>query len=393
MKKTRYLFCTILIALTLSCNKDEQSALILDDNNILFNFYSHDISEIEEISDGIYTTFASGNPNTLQGRLRQFTLDLNESNPQWRFKENWPVGVDRTDFWWHTQWMSQYDYDPSQQIEHTEVTATAPSLLNGNTVYFHVYNNPARVWAANNGKEPAMFAALYKATATGNYPNQEWNMEDIPIYYSDDTTFDRGGPRAVDANIWKDSYNQLYMTFGSWDPEDQNVIVIADMDESTGRIQGFDPQTPGYYPDGGLDAFHTVATFGEAAFSFHHHNYYYLFINLGACCSEINSTYNIVVGRSQNIYGPYIDKQNRSFLDTYNGNFPGSTVLSGLLGETKYIGPGHTGIKAINGKLCFSFHYYDGDNDGIPKLGTREIKFDEDGWPFIPSEEEFEFRD
>jgi len=126
-----------------------------------------------------------------------------------------------------------------------------------------------------------MFAALYRATATGEYPNQEWNMESIPVYYSDDTTFDRGGPRAVDANIWKDSDNQLYMTFGSWDPEDQNVIVISDMDESTGRIEGFDNETPGYYPEDGLDAFHTVATFGEAAFSFHYNDYYYLFIKLG----------------------------------------------------------------------------------------------------------------
>jgi arabinan endo-1,5-alpha-L-arabinosidase len=393
MKKTKFLFYAFLLAFAMSCNEDEPIDIITEEGNISFDFYSHDISEIEEISTGIYTAFASGNPNTLEGRLRQFTLDLNEANPQWRFQENWPVGVDRDDFWWHIQWMAQYDYDPNQQIEHTEVTATAPSLLDGNTVYFHVYNDPARVWASDNGKEPAMFTALYRATATGNYPNQEWNMESIPVYYSDDTTFERGGPRAVDANIWKDSDNQLYMTFGSWDPEDQNVIVIAEMDENTGRIEGFDAQTPGYYPEGGLNAFHTVATFGEAAFSFHYDSYYYLFINLGSCCSGINSTYNIVVGRSQNIYGPYIDKQNRSFLDTYEDSFPGTTVLSGLLGETKYIGPGHSGIKEINGKLCFSFHYYDAESDGTPRLGTREIIFDEDGWPFIPSEEEFKFKE
>jgi len=93
------------MAFAMSCNKDEPSDIVVAESDISFDFYSHDISEIEEISNGVYTAFSSGNPNTLQGRLRQFTLDLNESNPQWRFQENWPVGVDRTDFWWNTQWM------------------------------------------------------------------------------------------------------------------------------------------------------------------------------------------------------------------------------------------------------------------------------------------------
>ena len=52
-----------------------------------------------------------------------------------------------------------------------------------------------------------MFGGLYRANATGNYPNQEWNMEPIPIYYSNNITFERGGPRAIDNNIWKDTDN------------------------------------------------------------------------------------------------------------------------------------------------------------------------------------------
>ena len=409
-----FIISILIIVFIYSCSTEEEvlpdslnvqtpEPEIQEVEKISFNFAAHDVSNIAEISENIFTVFSSGNNTGQNGvqtpmkRLRYFTLNLNNENPKWELKGAWDEGAERDDFWWHTQWMEEYDYDSNVENEHNNIIAVAPSLLDANTVYFQLYNNPGRRWALSNGLEDAMFGALYRANATGNYPNQEWNMEPIPIYYSNNITFDRGGPRAIDNNIWKDTDNQLYMTFGSWDPADQNVIVIADMDENTGRIEGFDQQTPGFYEEGGLDAFHTVATFGEGAFSYHKDDYYYLFLSLGGCCIGLDSTYYTVVGRSENIYGPYLDKEGRSFSDTYPRDvaspiaLPGTTLMSGLLGETKYIGPGHPGIKEINGRLCFSFHYYDGEDNGVPKMGTRELKFDDSGWPYIVSEEEFNF--
>ena len=60
-----------------------------------------------------------------------------------------------------TQWMEEYDYDSNVEIEHAKIVAIAPSLLVGNTVYFHLYNNPVRRWAVCNNLEDAMFAGLY----------------------------------------------------------------------------------------------------------------------------------------------------------------------------------------------------------------------------------------
>ena len=38
-------------------------------------------------------------------------------------------------------------------------------------------------------------------------------------------------------------------------------------------------------------------------------NYYYLFASIGSCCEGLKSTYTTVVGRSDNLFGPYTDKQ------------------------------------------------------------------------------------
>ncbi|MEM1056939.1 MAG: family 43 glycosylhydrolase [Bacteroidota bacterium] len=355
---------------------------------------AHDPSSLQEVAPGVYSLFASSHPD-FGGRLRQFVLDTHVAEPSWRLVEHWPTRTPQMNMEWHVAWMEQFGYDSATQIEHTELAAVAPTLTGSSTLYFHLYNPPARAWAAENGEEPAMFAALYRATATGTPPAQQWAMDPTPIYYSDETTWRRGGPRAVDAHAWEDTDGQQYLTFGSWDPAQQNVIAIADLDETTGRIEGWDSSTPGYYPEGGHPSIHPVATFGEGAHSLRHGEYYYLFLNLGGCCNGVESTYEIVVGRSRSLYGPYVDNRGRRFMDRYSIDsdlpstdaFPGTPVLAGVRGATRYIGPGHTGIlRQADGALCLSFHFYDGGDGGRPKVATRPLGFDSDGWPVVSSD-------
>ncbi|MDR1864171.1 MAG: family 43 glycosylhydrolase, partial [Bacteroidales bacterium] len=61
--------------------------------------------------------------------------------------------------------------------------------------------------------------------------------------------------------------------------------------------------------------------------------YYYCFGSTGTCCEGANSTYRVVVGRSESLFGPYLDKAGNSMFDNHY-----ETVLHG---NAVFAGPGH----------------------------------------------------
>lgn len=372
----------------------EESPALIDPirSTTMLDRQAHEPSQVFEIMPGVFSVFsASENDDPSQSQsLVQYVLDKSQGDV-WRRFEFWPFGEEIPGIeLWHLAWMEKYGYDAysSKSSLHKSLAALAPSQLDGNRIYFSLRNQSGEKWAEQNATQASMFRAIYMARSQGTYPNLEWVLDPIPVYYSDEQTFAVGGPRASDPQVWRDDL-KLYMTLGSQDPQGQPVIHIVDLDSQTGRLKGFDRATPGYYSLGD-SIFHPVSTFGEAAFSFKYRDYYYLFLNIGRCCAGIESTSRIVVGRSKNIYGPYVDDQGRSFMSYYNGkNYPGKKVLSSY---ARYIGPGHAGVMSQgNGRLAFSFHYYDAELNGVSKFATRELAFDSQGWPYIVADREFDF--
>lgn len=383
---TRFV-AAVLLALTVPF----ASALAMDLPAFSDSPELHDPSRMLEVAPGVYRVFASSHPDWPH-HLRSAVLDTNASDPRWRIEGIWPTGEPIPGFMdWSANWWREYGYDFDNQVGHLEVAAVAPTQLDANTVYFNLRNLPGWEFARENQIEPAMLMGLYRATATGDWPNQTWTMDPLPVYYSDGFTWEQGGPRGVDAQAWTDTDGQPYLTFGSWDPESRNVIVLAELDEATGRIEGFAPDEAGYY-DPANPNLATLATFGEAAAILPHNGEYFLFLNLESCCSGVDSTYQIVVGRSDRSEGPYVDDRGRRFDVSYpetdaNADlvqierFAGRLVLAG---QGRYIGPGHAGFLANgDGTYTMSFHYYDGRDGGVPKLATQRLAFDDEGWPVV----------
>lgn len=111
----------------------------------------------------------------------------------------------------------------------------------------------------------------------------------------------------------------------------------------------------------------------EAPFLFRKGKYYYLFVSFDYCCRGEKSTYKMMVGRSENIEGPYFDKEKKR-MDEGGG----SLVLEG---NKRWNGVGHNAVCHFGGKEYLVFHAYDGKDNGRSKLKIMPLTWDENGWP------------
>lgn len=104
--------------------------------------------------------------------------------------------------------------------------------------------------------------------------------------------------------------------------------------------------------------------------------YYYLFASIGSCCEGVNSTYNTVVGRSDNLFGPYLNKNGQDMMNNRH--------VSLIKGNDRFVGTGHNSevVTDDKGKFWFLYHAVDKTNPKGRVLMLDEIQW-KDGWPFV----------
>src|SRR5690554_975421 len=68
----------------------------------------------------------------------------------------------------------------------------------------------------------------------------------------------------------------------------------------------------------GAEKRRVAGTAYEGVYIHKQNGYYYMFASIGTCCKGINSSYTTVVGRSRDLFGPYLDKQGRSMLENHH---------------------------------------------------------------------------
>ena len=90
----------------------------------------------------------------------------------------------------------------------------------------------------------------------------------------------------------------------------------------------------------------------------------------------MKSTYRVVVGRSRNIEGPYIDNRG---IDMINGG--GYPVIEG--DKKTYEAAGHCAAYTIDDNDVFICHGYDVALDGASVLIKKNIKWDNNDWPIL----------
>jgi arabinan endo-1,5-alpha-L-arabinosidase len=184
------------------------------------------------------------------------------------------------------------------------------------------------------------------------------------------TNTDLTAYNCIDPSIMQDTNGTIWMSFGSY----SDGILIMQLNPATGKR--FSSTSPIYRVSNNGPVFFSNTEEGSCLY--HHDGWYYLFVNWGGCCAGVDSTYNIRVGRSQTVTGPYFDA---SGVNLTNG---GGTMV--LESNARYIGPGQAAIMNDNGTNWFTFHYYDGNNGGAPTLGLMRVNWLTNGWPALTND-------
>ncbi len=181
---------------------------------------------------------------------------------------------------------------------------------------------------------------------------------------------------AIDPNLIKDEAGQPWLTFGSfWGGMklfklDQELKKPAEPQEwYTVARRAREWNTP--------DTTAAPAAI-EAPFIFKKGDFYYLFVSYDYCCRGVESTYKIMVGRSKDIRGPYLDRKGGPMLD-------GQATLV-LEGDKDWYGVGHNSVYTFDGTDYLVFHGYSAAEEGKPRLRLEELRWDAAGWPVVAVE-------
>ena len=166
---------------------------------------------------------------------------------------------------------------------------------------------------------------------------------------------------AIDPNVIVDEAGAPYLAFGSF----WSGIKMIPLDMTGARMGTAAPLAIANRPSNGGAL--------EAPFIVRRCGYYYLFVSWDRCCQGVDSTYNIRVGRSTSVTGPYADKAGTAMAQG------GGTLL--VQGDARWKGPGHNAIIFRGNSAYNVYHSYDANANGRITLRISEIAWDAEGWP------------
>lgn len=179
---------------------------------------------------------------------------------------------------------------------------------------------------------------------------------------------------AIDPNVAYDEDGQPWMAWGShW-----GGIRMRKLNAETGLPSEEDTTTYALAsrPD---DPVHAI----EAPYIIRRGDFYYLFVSFDQCCQGAESTYKVMVGRSEDITGPYMDQSGQPMMEG------GGTLV--LAGDETVRGPGHNAILTDDDGQQYIVHHYVNVEEGpaspdqplaIPRsLQIRPLRWKGDGWP------------
>lgn len=262
-------------------------------------------------------------------------------------------------------------------------TIWAPDIVRLNGQYYLYYS------VSTFGSQRSVIGVATNQTLNPDSPDYQW-IDQGMVLESDPRYTDYN---AIDSAMFVDADGRAYLFWGSY----WTGIKAVEIDATTGKPFAYQSFTSAHGTDqidgeNEQDAlkipvdYVAVArrdgadTSLEAAYVIRRHDWYYLFTSRGSCCNGVESSYHIVIGRSESPLGPYLDRDGKR-LDAGGG-----TLL--LESSERWKGTGHNAV--------FQTNDADGTHDWLilaaydamaPEKGRlaqiRPLTWSHDGWPEI----------
>lgn len=230
----------------------------------------------------------------------------------------------------------------------------APDILYHNGKYYLYYS------ASSFGSNQSAIGLATNATLDSTSPAYKW-VDEGEVFSSQRNN----NYNAIDPNVTMDADGTPWLAFGSF----WSGIKLVQLDATLARPAA-DAKLITIAAKPGNTAI-------EAAYIARRGEYYYLFVSHDFCCKGVDSTYNMRVGRSAAITGPYLDRDGKPMLEG-----GGTMVYSG---SARWRGPGHNSILIDGDTYWLVYHSYDAQFGGVPTLRVEELQWDEEGWFVAPS--------
>lgn len=166
------------------------------------------------------------------------------------------------------------------------------------------------------------------------------------------------GVNVIDPNVFVDKDKKVWLLYGSY----KAGLRMVELDRKTGMLKSAPPKIVTITP-----------SLGEGVYLVKDPEYYYIFASRGRCCAGMESTYQIVIGRSKTITGPYLNKEGESWIDNKYSVF--------LAGDSTAPGKGHNGFFTEGDTTFIVYHAYTRAANGASLLNIKQVYMGTDGWP------------
>ncbi len=296
------------------------------------NFSVHDPTMIK--ADGVYYVFSTGDERYGQGNIQiRKSADM----------ETWSlVGVV---FSKQPAWIA------------AELGTAPPNLWAPDISFF---NGKYHLYYAGStfGSNNSVIGLATNVTLDPESPDYVWRDEGMVVRSR--TAFNWN---AIDPNVAFDADDTPWLSLGSF----WSGIKMQRLDAATGKLSEEDTELYDLASRGGGPI--------EAPAIIRRGDFYYLFVSFDFCCRGLDSSYKIMVGRAEQIAGPYLDRAGKPMMEG------GGTLL--LDSRGRYHGPGGQAVVLDDGVYRLVHHYYDREERGAPKLQIQDLSWTGDGWPEV----------